>query len=88
MSRKIPNLKDMKPVVDYANEHGWSIEVAKNNHIQLYKEGRRRVTTSWSSGDRRSYMNCVSELRRMDRLAEDAFSVNMRPKHIQADMHA
>jgi hypothetical protein len=56
----------MKPVVRYAEEHGWRVERRKNGHL-AFRKGVSIVIMSATPSCSRAPRNALADIRRADR---------------------
>lgn len=61
----------MKKAVQWAQEHGWSVEKLKSGHLAFRKEGCRTVFSSSTPSCPRVSMNTIKQLNRAESLAND-----------------
>ncbi len=58
--------KSLRPVVDYARQHGFDISRTRGGHLRISKRGCPPVFTSSTPSDWRSTRNALALLRRAD----------------------
>lgn len=57
-----------KRLHDWAVSHGWNGELTKGNHVRYtHPKVPRCVFNSLTTGDKRSFMNCRSNMRKLMR---------------------
>lgn len=56
--------KDLKKIIKALREQGFEIEVTKNQHVMVFRDGRLVVTFSGTASDWRSVRNSIAIARR------------------------
>lgn len=56
--------KDLKKLVQALESQGFTVEMTRNSHYTVKKDGRRVATIAGTPSDGRSWMNAIAQLRR------------------------
>lgn len=65
--------KSLRPLVRYAEEHGWTVEITKKPHLKFTAPERPTIFGSYTPSDYRAIKNIESKLRKAETGFRTAF---------------
>lgn len=64
--------KTLRPLLDYATSHGFSVRQTRGGHLRIAKRGCPPVFAPSTPSDYRSVKNTLAQLRRAERQADQS----------------